>query len=154
MLLYVNETCPIPLYSCSLGLTDMWLGSCSFCKPFIQNNFEQRILWLYHYIMREPSLSAACVSELCVRMLFLLNVCVLSHSRNPDTTCKLLNREQIALSSSSTFRHTSPIIALSRTIASRAEVCSSFTTYRWTRFNQWQTKSSIILLSIQIAVMN
>lgn len=52
----------------------------------------------------------------------------------PNTTwltCKLLKREQISVSSSSTLRQTSPIMALSRTMASRAEVCSSFTTYAW-----------------------
>lgn len=42
----------------------------------------------------------------------------------------LLKRVQIALSSSSTFALTSPIIAFSRTIASRADVCSSFTAFK------------------------
>lgn len=57
------------------------------------------------------------------------NASHLDHS----VTCRLLNRLQMALSSSSTFKHTSPIMALSSTIASRAEVCSSFTTCGWQR---------------------
>lgn len=54
-------------------------------------------------------------------------------TRCDGITCKLLNRVQMALSSSSTFRHTSPIIALSRKMASLVEVWSSFTTWKGRR---------------------
>lgn len=52
-------------------------------------------------------------------------------------TCILLNNVQMALSSSSTLVLTSPIMALSRIIASRAEVWSSFTAWgEWNDFNR------------------
>jgi len=56
-------------------------------------------------------------------------------------TCILLNKVQMALSSSSTLVLTSPIMALSRIIASRAEVWSSFTAWgEWNDFNRSSTQ--------------
>lgn len=54
-------------------------------------------------------------------------------------TCMLLNRVLIAFSSSSTLARTSPIMALSRMMASLADVWSSFTACESTGITLWET---------------
>lgn len=57
----------------------------------------------------------------------------------------LLKRQQMALSSSSTLLRTSPIMALRRTMASHAEVCSSFTAFMKKK-KTYRNLSSTLLL--------
>lgn len=88
---------------------------------------KQIILSLNYMVWTTHNDKEFFISHSCTLFWSVVSVCPLLECY---LTCILLNRVQIALSSSSALVRTSPSMAFSNTMTSRADVCSSFTAYR------------------------